>query len=314
LKEQNAKIIIISHIGRNIDESLLPVSEELNRHIPLTFSTIENLDVENMKNGDVILLENLRQDVRETTNDDTFAKELASLADIFVQDAFSVCHRQHASIVGIPKHIESYAGFLLKDEIEELSRTLIPEHPALFILGGAKFATKEPLIQKFIDIYDAVFVGGALQNEILAASGYSVGNSIIEDGVVAEDILKSNEMFKVSDVVVEHEDTSSSIVSINEINDTDIIVDIGKETINSFIEILGKYKTIVWNGPLGWYEKGFDVATVKLANAIAENNSHTVLGGGDTVSIIQKEGLEDDFDFISTGGGAMLEFLQPYPV
>ncbi len=310
LQEQGAKTIIIAHVGRDESESLLPVADVLNTLLPVGFTTREQLDISKMDDGDMVLLENLRQDPREIANDESFAKELASLADIFVQDAFSVCHREHASIVGIPKHIDSYAGFLLDAEVQVLSSALEPKHPALFVLGGAKFATKEPLIRKFIEVYDTVFVGGALQNEILAAKGNAVGASVIEDGVIAKDILESESVYEVTDVVVEHEDTFSSTVAIDDVRDTDVIVDIGKETIDALIETLPTYKTIVWNGPLGWYEKGFDAATVRLAHAAVECEAEVIVGGGDTVAVIQKEGLEDDFDFVSTGGGAMLKFLQ----
>lgn len=309
LQEKGAKIIVISHIGREKTESLFAVSEVLNTHMTTKFSTVENLDVSKMKNGDVMLLENLRQDEREVENEDSFAKKLASLADVFVQDAFSVSHREHASVVGIPKYIESYGGLLLKEEVEQLTEALSPEHPALFILGGSKFKTKEPLIYTFLEEYDTVFVGGALQNELLAAQGYNVGRSIIEDGIISEEIIESEKLCKVIDVVVEKEDGKSSTSGVDNVSDTDTIVDIGEESISNLSEQLAEYKTVLWNGPLGWYEKGYSDATVKLAHAVAESSAKTFIGGGDTVSIVQKEGLENDFDFVSTGGGAMLSFL-----
>jgi len=309
LHEQGAKTIVIAHLGRDASESLLPVTDALSRYIPATFSTRENLNVDSLEEGDIVVLENLRQDTREVTNDDAFARELASLAEIFVQDAFSVCHREHASIVGIPKYLESYSGLLLEAETSVLEGALSPERPALFVLGGSKLATKEPLIRKFTDLYDMVFIGGALQNEIIAAQGHNVGKSLIGDGAVPMNLLTSEKIYDVTDVVVEHEDTSSSTVAINEVGDTDIIVDIGGESVRALTEILGEYKTIMWNGPLGWYEKGFDAATVNFAQAAAKSGAQVIIGGGDTVAVIQKEGLEDDFDFVSTGGGAMLGFL-----
>lgn len=309
LREQGAKTIVIAHIGRDEQESLSGVAKVLNEYIPTVFSKREELDTSKMLEGEVVLLENLRQDPREVANDDGFAQELASLADIFVQDAFSVCHREHASIVGIPKYIDSYAGLLLKAETTVLERALKPKHPALFVLGGAKFATKEPLIRKFVDLYDKVFIGGALQNEFLAARGVTVGRSVIEDGAVPSDLLVNDKVCEVTDVVVERPDKTSAVVITDDVNHADTIVDIGEETIRTLAEELKDYKTILWNGPLGWYEKGYDGATTTLARAVVDSGAETIVGGGDTVAVIQKEGLESNFDFVSTGGGAMLAFL-----
>ncbi|MAZ67312.1 phosphoglycerate kinase [bacterium] len=309
LRAQGAKVIVIAHIGRHGSESLAGVAEILNERMPTKFSTRDEIDSSKMTEGEVVLLENLRQDPREVENDDGFARELAALADIFVQDAFSVCHREHASIVGIPRHIDSYAGLLLKAETTVLERVLRPERPALFVLGGSKFATKEPLIRKFIDVYDKIFVGGALQNEFLAARGIAVGRSVIEDGAVPSDLLVSDKMHAVVDVVVEHEDSTKANVPIDRVRHKDTIVDIGENTIASLSSELMRYKTILWNGPLGWYERGYDTATANLARAVVDSGAETIVGGGDTVAVIQKEGLEDRFDFVSTGGGAMLAFL-----
>ena len=310
LRDQGAKTIVIAHIGRDPSASLRGVADILNTYIPTRFSTRESLDAPAMREGEVVLLENLRQDPRETANDDGFARELAALADVFVQDAFSVCHREHASIVGIPKYIDSYCGLLLKAETTVLTRALKPKHPALFVLGGAKFATKEPLIRKFLKIYDRVFIGGALQNEFLASRGVTVGHSVIEDGFVPSDILLHDALYPVTDVVVEHADKTRENVTIAQIDNADTIVDIGDATMHVLIDHLDRYKTILWNGPLGWYEKGYDDATVALARAIAKSGAESIVGGGDTVAVIQKEKLEHRFDFVSTGGGAMLTFLQ----
>lgn len=309
LQEQGAKTVVIAHIGRDPEETLAPVAEALSEHIPATFATLDSLDTAAMGEGDIVVLENLRQDAREVDNDETFAKELAARADIFVQDAFSVCHREHASIVGIPKWIPSYGGLLLRAETSVLTRALRPHHPALFILGGAKFKTKEPLIKKFLDVYDTVFIGGALQNEVLAARGYAVGASVIEDGEIPSDMLLNDALLPVHDVVVEREGGSTT-VPVESVQPNDIIVDIGEHTIRDLIATLPKYKTILWNGPLGWYEKGFSHATKAVARAIAaQQDIDSTVGGGDTVAVVQGEGLEDEFEFVSTGGGAMLEFL-----
>jgi phosphoglycerate kinase len=309
LKDNGAKVLVIAHIGRSGKESLAGVADILNGYIPTTFSTRKELDTSKIREGDIVLLENLRQDPREVANDDDFAQELATLADMFVQDAFSVCHREHASIVSVPKYIDSYCGLLLKAETTVLTRALNPAHPALCILGGAKFKTKEPLIRKFVDLYDKVFIGGALQNEFLAARGIPVGHSVIEDGAVPSDLLVNDKVYSVTDVVVEHSDTTKANVTTREVNHADTIVDIGEGTVRAVTDDMNTYKTILWNGPLGWYEKGYDEATVALAHAVVASGAETIVGGGDTAAVIQKEGLEGRFDFVSTGGGAMLEFL-----
>ena len=309
LSEHGAKVIVIAHIGREPDETLTPIVAALREHIPCQLTTREELDVEAIREGEIVVLENLRQDPREKSNDDSLAQELAAYADIFVQDAFSVAHREHASIIGIPKYIESYAGLLFKAEMHMLSTARDPEHPALFVLGGAKFETKEPLIRKFLDVYDDVFVGGALQNEILAARGVSVGASVVEDGRVPEDILQHEKLMVVTDVVVEREGKPFT-VETTEVKEGDVIVDIGEDTMETLFEKLSRYKTIVWNGPLGWYERGYTDATVMLLQRAADSGARVIVGGGDTVALVQQAGLEDAFAFVSTGGGAMITYLQ----
>jgi len=184
LKNHDAKVIICGHLGRDATETLLPVYNHLNRFIDLKFvpdilgPVVKNA-VSNMQNGEIILLENLRREEGERSNDENFAQELSKLGDYYVNDAFSVSHREHASIVGIPKFIQSYAGILFQYEYEKLKYARAPEHPALFILGGAKFATKQPLIEKFLTIYDHVFVTGALSNDFFLADGMPVGKSLL---------------------------------------------------------------------------------------------------------------------------------------
>lgn len=309
LHDEGARVVIIAHIGREPHETLRPVASELRKYLPITFSTRSDLNINAMENGDIVLLENLRQDVREAVNDATFAAELTKGVDIFVQDAFAVCHREHTSIVGIPTYVPSFGGLLLRDEIEALTLALDPEHPALCILGGAKFSTKEPLIKSFLSTYDTVFVGGALQNEILAARGLAVGTSVIEDGKVSAAILSNNALHTIEDVVVAQPDGIVRTLSVSDVPDNGSIVDIGEKTIQALADEVSTYKTILWNGPLGWYERGFTAATIALAHAVANTGARTILGGGDTIAVVQKEGLEERFDFVSTGGGAMLEFL-----
>ena len=317
LKDQGAKTIIIGHINRDPKETLQPVADELNKHIQLQFLPLEGFNSGTLQNGETVMLENLRQDPRERKNDEEFAKELASLADVFVQDAFSVCHRAHASIVGVPKLLPSYGGLLLKEEIEGLSTALSPESPSLAVLGGAKFETKEPLILKLLDVYDNVFVGGALANEVLAAQGHPVGRSVVEDRTVAKDILDHDRLLPVSDVVVENEDKEAHVVRIGDVTDDETIVDIGPDTMRLVAEKAQNARTVVWNGPLGWYERGYTKASDTLADAIAAGSgqedgvcrAHAIIGGGDTIAILD-EHIHDACTFISTGGGAMITFLE----
>lgn len=310
LVAQGAKVVVLAHIGREPNETLRPVHEALSAHIPAAFASEPHFVHEALQSDDVVILENLRQDSREQENDDVFAEEIASLGDIFVQDAFSVCHREHASIVGVPKHLPSYGGLQLKEEVTALQHAREPEHPALFVLGGAKFKTKGPLIRQSLNLYDAVFVGGALQNEVLAARGCNIGASVVEDGAIPAEILNSDRLILVDDVIVAHEKGGSQERSVKEVSSDETIVDIGPQTMSLLIDTLSQYKMVVWNGPLGWYERGFDAATVALARAIADSTAHSIVGGGDTVAVIEKEGLLEQFDFVSTGGGAMLMFLQ----
>ncbi len=311
LKDAGAKIIVISHIGRSGEQSLRPVAEILTQTIPTTlYATIQEAK-DLAREGGIALVENLRSDKRETENNDEWAREIASHADIFVQDAFEVLHREHTSVVGIPKYIESYGGLLVRDEVNNLQKAIEPEHPALFALGGGKLATKEVLMEKLIPLYDKIFIGGVLQNELLKARGGEVGVSKVGDGAVPIDILQNEKEHKVVDVVVRHTSGESSNVDIQDIEKDDTIVDMGEKTIHTLVNALSSFKTIVWNGPFGWYEYGFDEATLAFARGVAGVvGATTIVGGGDTIAVLKKENMLDSFTFVSTGGGAMLQFLQ----
>jgi phosphoglycerate kinase len=316
LKEKNAKVIIIGHIGRDTSESLSPVYERLKQYIELKF--IDNLLKENikdavrqMKKNDVILLENLRQNNGERSNDDTFARFLSSFGDIYVNDAFPVSHREHASIIGIPKYLPSYAGISLQIEVEELSKALNPKRPATFILGGAKFETKEPLIRKFLDIYDHVFLGGALANDFFKAQGFNIGKSLISGAVInLEGLLGNSKLIFPVDVTVEHgRGGRQSVKKPKDVDDEDIISDIGPETVSQLKRVIQQSAFILWNGPVGDYEKGFKKQTEAIARIIAGSTAESIVGGGHTIASIAELDIGDEFSFVSTGGGAMLEFL-----
>lgn len=315
LQKAGAKIILISHIGKEEDaQSLKPVYEWFKKHITLLFvgavtgAFVEEA-VKNLKDGDIIMLENVRTEQGECINDISFSKKLASVADIYVNDAFSASHRKHASIVGLPQFLPSYIGVLFQKELSELSRTFKPESPSLLILGGAKIKTKLPLIKKFLNIYDNVFVGGVLANAFFKARGWNTGLS--ETGEVdmgAAELLSNEKLILPVDVVVKEGD-SSAIKSPNSINDMEKIVDAGPKTTEQIKDVAKSARFITWNGPLGEYEYGFPEQTRELAKVIAHSNAQTIVGGGDTIAAIAKLNLGDKFSFVSTAGGAMLVFL-----
>ncbi len=316
LRSHGARIVIISHIGKGKPEdTLAPVAEYLQKEFPLTFLPVLR-DPENtrkaieMENGDVLMLENLRHDPGEENNDPEFAAYLASFGEIYVNDAFSVSHRAHASVVGIPALLPSFAGLRLAEEVARLTLALTPEHPFLFVLGGAKIGTKMPLLKKFLNIADHVFVGGAIANNFFKAEGYEIGASLYDpDEVAGLDAYIHNERLLIPhDVVVQYDGGSDTRV-LDGVTPGDKIVDIGTKTISDLEPVIGAAKLIVWNGPLGFYEEGFTEGTRELLELIAGSNATSIIGGGDTVALINEMGALDRFSFISTGGGAMIDFL-----
>ncbi len=296
----------MSHIevaGGNTDEkpSLSPVAKHLGK-LGLKCIFVENYknvqkEIENLSLDNVILLENLRFYEGEKKNDKKFAKELASLGDIYVNEAFAVSHRVHASVSAITEFIPSYAGLLFEQEIKHLSETFHPEHPFLFIIGGAKFETKLPLIEKFINIADKVFVGGALANNFFKESGKDIGKSLV-----------SQDDFNLKRLL----DNPKLMLPVDNITVDGSIYDVGPLSMDILEKEIKSAKYILWNGPLGAYEKGYKESTQKLAEMISEatkTGAKSVLGGGDTLGAIDELKLENEFTFVSTGGGAMLEFL-----
>ncbi|MDO8572857.1 MAG: phosphoglycerate kinase [bacterium] len=314
LKSQGAKTIIISHIGSDGEKSLRPVARYLNKKMNVGFyPKLESRDLPNiisaMKHGGVMMLENLRKDPGELKNDMNFAKRLAVLGDVYVNDAFSVSHRDHASVVLLPKLLPSYAGFLFEDEVSHLSRALRPSHPFLFILGGAKFGTKIPLIKKFLRVADRVFVGGALANNFFKEAGYEIGTSLSDNGnFKLKPLFKNKKLIVPSDVIVKTK-TETLVKDIGSIRERDSIKDVGPKTIREIKNVVSRAKFILWNGPLGNYEEGFDKGTIDLLKIIAKSKAESIVGGGDSLALISKLGFEKKFTFVSTGGGAMLDFL-----
>lgn len=315
LAEAGARTVILSHIGRSPEETNAPVYEALSHHltvhyVPDVLGPLAQDACKAMKDGDVVLLENLRRDDREAANDDGFAKELAALGDVYVNDAFSVAHRVHASIVGIPKFIPHYAGLLMEEEIAQLSAARHPEGPSFAILGGAKFETKAPLIHSLLDLYDGLFVTGALANDVFKAQGLPVGRSLISKELPTKEVLAHPHFVAPIDVTVEREDGHARVKKPGEVEAGDKIVDIGPDSVAKIAPYIEQAAFILWNGPTGLYEDGYTSWTHAIAELIAGSDAQKVIGGGDTIAAILESGVaEERLGFLSTGGGAMLEYL-----
>jgi len=311
LVNKKAKVIIVSHLGSDGEKSLATIVNYLSKHFQtIFFPDLDNLfQIEKMKNGEVAILENIRRAAGEMLNDDKVAKWLAELGDIYVNDAFAVSHREQSSIVGVPKYLPSYVGPLFMAEYDNLAKAFTPDHPFLFILGGAKFKTKIPLLKKFIAKADNVFVGGALANTFYHKLGFRIGKSLFDGELPGlTEFLKNKKLKLPSDVAVAH-GAEKLTRSPEKVQTNEIISDIGPETLSVLKKIIAQAQFILWNGPLGNFEKGFDWGTKELAKAIAGSKAFSVVGGGDTVSAIADLGLDDKFGFVSTAGGAMLDFL-----
>ena len=270
--------------------------------------------VNSMKNGDVLMLENLRWMKGEKENDPHFASELASLADIFVQDSFDVCHRKHASVVGLPALLPAYSGFLLVEEVKQLKKALKPKRPAFAVIAGSKFSTKEPVLHALLHDYQQVFVGGALANDLLKSEGFFVGDSLVSDGdhVAMRELTTNPQILLPKDALVaprEAKRDSAELVGVGHVPERTAILDVGPETIEYLQPYIKKAKTVLWNGTLGKYENGFTDGTEALARALLTSKAHVIVGGGDTVTALDDLGLTKKFGFVSTGGGAMLDFL-----
>jgi phosphoglycerate kinase len=314
LQKKGAKIILITHLGKG-GESLAPIVKVLNKYVKTKFvkeviGSKATKAVEEMKTGEVILLENLRNNKGEKDCDKNFAKKLAEMADIYVNEAFSVDHRKDASILLLPKLLPAYAGFQLEEEVKNLSTAFKnPKHPFLFILGGAKFSTKMPLIKKYLKFADYIFIGGALANDFLKAEGYIVGKSLVDDSNFdTRKIIKSKKIILPVDVKVK---SGKYIVNkmIEEVGMDDYILDMGTETVKKLGSIIKNSKFILWNGPLGKYEDGGDITTREILKLVSTSKAKSIIGGGDTVALISKMKMQKDFSFVSTGGGSTLDFL-----
>ena len=334
LLEQNAAIILACHLGRPKGErvakfSVKPVvarlSELLGREVKFAEDCVGEVAEKaaaDLKPGEVLLLENLRYHSEEEKNDPTFSKQLASLADVAVNDAFGVSHRAHASVEGITKHVEMVAGFLMEKEIKFIGQTLAnPQHPFVAIIGGAKVSDKIGVIDNMIDKVDTIIIGGGMANTFNAAKGYGVGKSLCETDKfeLALSLLKKAEAKGVKvvlpvDVVIADKfaaDANTKIVPADQIDPEWMSLDSGPKTTELYQAALKDAKTVVWNGPMGVFEfDAFAKGTEAVAKAVADSAAISIVGGGDSISALKKTGLSDKITHISTGGGATLEFLE----
>jgi len=325
LIKQEAKIILISHLGRPSGKrvkklSLQPIAERLEKILKKKVRFSKDIigwsvkkQIEMMNFGDVLLLENIRFNSGEEKNSSKLAKELAGFGDIFINEAFAVSHREHASIVGIPKFLPSAAGFVLEREINELNKILFkPEKPFVAIIGGVKISTKIKVINKFLKIADYVLIGGALANTIFASQGFGMGDSVIEKEAFSEIKkinLKSKKLFLPVDLGV-WDNKRFFYKEINEVGDGEKALDVGPKSIALFSDLARKARTIVWNGPLGLItQRPFDRASRALVEAISKSKAYSIAGGGDTIAFVREIKKEEVFDHLSTGGGAMLDYL-----
>ena len=336
LTSKGARVILCSHFGRPEKRdpklSLKPVAERLATHLkkPVAFATDcigapAESAVAAMKDGDVLLLENLRYHPGEEANDPQFAAQLAKLGDIYVNDAFGAAHRAHASVAAVAEHFkEKVAGLLLQKEVDYLGRALShPDHPFVVILGGAKVSDKIQVITKMLEVADTVLIGGAMAYTFLLAQGKPVGKSLVEPDHVAtakEILAKAKSMNKLLLIPIDHvvaaeikENAPNEVVAWDKIPDGKLGLDIGPETIKRYAEEISKARMIVWNGPLGVFEVApFNAGTFAIANAVADRAGHaiSIVGGGESVKAVKKARVADRITHISTGGGASLEFLE----
>jgi phosphoglycerate kinase len=321
----------MSHLGRpkagvavseQPEASLAPVATHLQSLLGSPVRLVQDyLDPDNLpvpEEGEVVLLENVRINAGETDNDEALSKQYAALCDVFVMDAFGTAHRAQASTHGVARFArDACAGPLLASELDALSKALEkPERPMLAIVGGAKVSSKLQVLESLAKKVDRLIVGGGIANTFLLAAGYPVGKSLVEKDLVeaARALMQTTEIPLPEDVVVAGEfsaDAEATVKAIDEVGDDDMILDIGPKTAKRFAALIGEMKTIIWNGPVGVFEfERFAGGTKAVAQAVADNPGFSIAGGGETVSAIDRFGITDQVSYISTGGGAFLEFVQ----
>lgn len=332
LLDKKAKIILASHLGRprGFDPhlSLKPVCRRLEKMINRRVHLVNNFwekkaleKIAKVKNHELVMLENIRYYKGEEENEREFARHLSSMADYFINDAFGTAHRVHASIVGISEFLPSYAGLLMKKEVETLSQVLEkPKRPFLLIIGGAKTPEKIAVIEKLLDIADTVALGGAVANTFLAAWGFGMGRSLVDYEMIEmarvifwKATKKHSALILPMDVVIADIERRSKpkVIEYNKVPHHVAIYDIGPKTIKYYEELIKGAKTIIWNGPMGLYEDPrFVKGTDHMLKGIASSSAHSIVGGGDTLTSIKHRELLKNISHVSSGGGAMLEFLE----
>ena len=336
LKDHGAKVILCSHLGRPKGEykpefSLAPVAAKLSEYLGQEVKLAEDPEVvganakamaAELKDGDVMLLENVRYRKEETKNEEVFSKELASLADIFVNDAFGTAHRAHCSTTGVAAYLPAVCGFLIQKEIKFMGGALAdPKRPLVAILGGAKVSDKIGVISNLLDKCDTIIIGGGMAYTFMRYLGHSIGTSLLEEdwiekaGQMMADAKEKGVKFLIpvdNKVGKEYdENTESKIVNSDEIPDGWMGLDIGPESQKLFTDAIKGAGTVIWNGPMGVSEwKNFEDGTVAVAKAVADSGAISIIGGGDSVAAVTKLGFADKMSHISTGGGASLEFLE----
>lgn len=339
LMNEDAKVILMSHLGRPggkvvKEYKMDPVADRLADLLGKeVYKTDESIGreveeaIEKMDEGDVLLLENTRFHPGEKGNDPEYAKALAGLADVFVNDAFGAAHRAHASTTGVAEHLPAIAGFLIQRELEALGRaTDNPEKPYTAIIGGAKVSDKMDVIKNIIPRADYLLLGGGIANTFLLAKGLDVGDSLVEEDrvelakeIMDEAAVKGIEVILPEDVVVAKEfkaDSEYKVVDVKEVPKGWQILDSGgPKTLEKYKDIIKKSKTVTWNGPIGVFEMDqFAKGTMELAKALAESDAYSVVGGGESAAAIKKAGVESDISHVSTGGGASLQFFEGKPL
>jgi phosphoglycerate kinase len=336
LLSKNSRIIVISHVGRpngkkNNNLSMRPIcknlEEKINKKIKLINNDIFKLKKEDLfkdKEDEIIFLENIRFYKEEEKNDSSFAKQLASLADLFVNDAFSCSHRTHTSVSKITEFLPSFAGLQLEAELNALKKvTSEIKKPVTCIIGGSKISTKIGIIKNLIPKFNNIIIVGGMANNILHHKGNEIGKSIKEENceAIIEEIFEKSKQhscsitFPIDVLVGKNLKSNSEVKELNEINEDDLILDIGPKTINTIKKVIGESETVLWNGPAGYFENpNFANGSYEIAKAIVKKNKnksiYSVVGGGDTISLINKINVIKNFNFVSTAGGAFLEYLE----
>lgn len=328
LLNNGARVVIVSHLGRPAGPdaalSLAPIAEYLRQALefPVHFTHSFNWadlkrQSKNLAEGQVLLLENIRFLPGEVRGDRQVAQNLAQLAEVFVNEAFSVSHRDHASITGLPQFLSAYAGWHLIREVRTLTDVFKrPKHPLTLVMGGIKMGTKAAVLRRFWDKADHFCLGGVLANTLLHLKGIAIGNSLIEKSVLGDlqDLrLTDPKLHLPVDTVVSRDpdvDRSGRLAPVGKLSQEEVILDIGPDTARLFGNVIRKSAVVVWNGPMGKFEvEGFHRGTLKLAETLAAASAFSIVGGGDTITALTGTGFLSNFDFVSTGGGAMLELL-----